>query len=78
VTAPDLEPVATVGSGDAFLAGFVACRFDGAKPSDCLRFAVACGAESTQHFGAGTVDPNQVERLLGEVEVRDLEVPAEV
>ena len=42
------------------------------------RGAVACGAESTQHFGAGTVDRNQVERLLGEVAVHDLEVPAEV
>jgi 1-phosphofructokinase family hexose kinase len=73
-----LEPVSTVGSGDAFLAGYVAARYDG-KPSDeCLAYAVACGAESTQHFGAGTVDRNQVERLLGEVHVQDLEVPAEV
>ena len=29
VTAPSLEPVAAVGSGDAFLAGFVGCRFEG-------------------------------------------------
>jgi 1-phosphofructokinase/tagatose 6-phosphate kinase len=73
-----LEPVSTVGSGDAFLAGYVAARYDG-KPSDeCLAYGVACGAESTQHFGAGTVDRNQVERLLGEVHVQDLEVPAEV
>jgi 1-phosphofructokinase family hexose kinase len=73
-----LEAVSTVGSGDAFLAGYVAARYDG-KPSDeCLAYGVACGAESTQHFGAGTVDRNQVERLLGEVHVQDLEVPAEV
>ena len=61
--APSLEPVATVGSGDAFLAGFAAARFDGRPPQECLRFAVACGAESTQHFGAGTIDPAEVERL---------------
>jgi 1-phosphofructokinase/tagatose 6-phosphate kinase len=73
-----LEPVSTVGSGDAFLAGYVAARYDGRDPGDCLAYAVACGAESTQHFGAGTVDPRQVERLLGEVEVHDLEVHAEV
>ncbi len=73
-----LEPVSTVGSGDAFLAGYVAGRYDGRSPEECLAYGVACGAESTQHFGAGTVDRNQVERLLGEVSVHDLEVPAEV
>jgi 1-phosphofructokinase family hexose kinase len=73
-----LDPVSTVGSGDAFLAGYVAARYDGRAPEDCLAYGVACGAESTQHFGAGTVDRNQVERLLGEVSVHDLEVPAEV
>ncbi|HEY8000822.1 MAG: 1-phosphofructokinase family hexose kinase [Vicinamibacteria bacterium] len=73
-----LEPVTTVGSGDAFLAGYVAARFEGAGARDCLAFGVACGAESTQHFGAGTLDRREVERLLPRVEVRELEVPAEV
>ena len=76
-TAP-LEPVSTVGSGDAFLAGYAAARYDGRSPADCLSYGVACGAESTQHFGAGTVDRRQVERILPNVEVRDLEVPVEV
>ena len=31
---------------------------------------VACGAESTQHFGAGVLDPREVERLQAEVEHR--------
>jgi 1-phosphofructokinase/tagatose 6-phosphate kinase len=73
-----LEPVSTVGSGDAFLAGYVAARYEERSPEECLAYGVACGAESTQHFGAGVVDRNQVERLLGEVAVHDLEVPAEV
>jgi len=73
-----LEPVSTVGSGDAFLAGYVAARYEDRPPEECLAYGVACGAESTQHFGAGAVDRNQVERLLGEVAVHDLEVPAEV
>ena len=77
VTDP-LDPVSTVGSGDAFLAGFVAARYEGRSPEECLAFGVACGAESTQHFGAGVVDPNQVERILPAVEVRELEVPVEV
>jgi 1-phosphofructokinase/tagatose 6-phosphate kinase len=73
-----LEPVSTVGSGDAFLAGYAAARYEGRSAEECLAYGVACGAESTQHFGAGTVDRNQVERLVGEVSVHDLEVPAEV
>jgi len=78
VTAPEVEPVATVGSGDAFLAGFVAARYDGRSPQECLRFAVACGAESTQHFGAGSIDPAEIERLLPGVESRELETRAAV
>jgi 1-phosphofructokinase family hexose kinase len=73
-----LDPVSTVGSGDAFLAGYVAARYEERAAEECLAYGVACGAESTQHFGAGMVDRGQVERLLGEVHVQDLEVPAEV
>ncbi len=47
------------------------------RAAECLAYGVACGAESTQHFGAGAVDPEQVERIRAEVEVRELEVPAE-
>jgi 1-phosphofructokinase/tagatose 6-phosphate kinase len=73
-----LDAVSTVGSGDAFVAGYAAARYDGRPADECLAYGVACGAESTQHFGAGMVDRGQVERLLGEVHVQDLEVPAEV
>jgi 1-phosphofructokinase family hexose kinase len=73
-----LEPVAAVGSGDCFLAGYVAARYEGASPRECLAYGVACGAESTQHFGAGQVDRDEVERLLGRVEIRELDVPARV
>lgn len=59
-----LEALSPIGSGDAFLAGYVASRYSGRGPVDCLRFGVACGAESTQHIGAGIVDPAKVERLF--------------
>jgi 1-phosphofructokinase family hexose kinase len=75
-TLEPLEPVSSVGSGDAFLAGFVAARYGDRDTEDCLRFAVACGAESTQHFGAGVVEQREVERLLPEVRVETLEAPA--
>jgi len=70
---PEIEPTATIGSGDAFLAGYVAARYTGRQAPDCLAYGVACGAESTHHLGAGVVDPGQVERLLGDVDVRRLE-----
>ena len=73
-----VEPRATVGSGDAFLAGFVAAHYSGKSTEDCLRYAAACGAESTQHLGAGLVDPDRVGRLLDEIEVQRPELPAEV
>ena len=71
-----LEPVSSVGSGDAFLAGYVAARYEGRSSEDCLRFGVACGAESTQHFGAGVLDPREVDRLADEVEMQVLDAPA--
>jgi 1-phosphofructokinase family hexose kinase len=72
------EPRASVGSGDAFLAGYVAARYSGETPIECLRYGVACGAESTQHFGAGVIDPQAVERLLATVVAEPLALPAEV
>jgi 1-phosphofructokinase/tagatose 6-phosphate kinase len=78
VRVPAIEPRATVGSGDAFLAGFVASRYAGKPTAECLAFGVACGAESTQHLGAGLVDPDRVGRLRSEIEVERPEMPAEV
>ena len=71
-----LEPIATVGSGDAFVAGYISARFLGAEGQDALAYGVACGAQSTQHFGAGEIEPAEVERLLGKLEVREIDVPA--
>lgn len=70
------EAVASVGSGDAFLAGYVAARYSGSGAEECLRYAVACGAESTQRLGAGFVDAAGVERILDEVRVEPVEAPA--
>jgi 1-phosphofructokinase/tagatose 6-phosphate kinase len=72
------EARSAVGSGDAFLAGYVAARYGDQSPLDCLRFGVACGAESTHHFGAGILDPAQVERLLGVVESETFVMSAEL
>ena len=78
LASPALEPRATIGSGDAFLAGFVAARYSGKGPADCLAYGVACGGESTQHLGAGLIDSERVSRLLAETDVQRLRSAAEI
>jgi 1-phosphofructokinase family hexose kinase len=72
------EPIAKRGSGDAFLAGYLAARYEGRPPDHCVRFGVACGAESTGRVGAGLIDPREARRLMGDVELEPVELPAEV
>ncbi|EHN12828.1 1-phosphofructokinase [Patulibacter medicamentivorans] len=69
------ETVARIGSGDAFLAGLVAARYERRSDEEVLRYAVACGADATQRLGAGLVDPRQAERLVHEVEIEQIELP---
>ena len=64
------------GSGDAFLAGFAAARYGGRDAEACLRFAVACGAESTQHFGAGVLDAARGRAAGARGAARDEDAPA--
>jgi 1-phosphofructokinase family hexose kinase len=78
VSVPEQEARSRIGSGDAFLAGYVAARYSGRAAVECLRYGVACGAESIQHFGAGVVDPGRIERLLSEVDAERLELGAEI
>jgi 1-phosphofructokinase/tagatose 6-phosphate kinase len=78
VTIREQESLSRIGSGDAFLAGYVAARYTGRSPIECLCYGVACGAESVQHFGAGMLDAANVDRLLGEVEAEPVQVGAEI
>jgi 1-phosphofructokinase family hexose kinase len=70
------EAVAARGAGDAFLAGYAAARYAGRVPEECLRFGVACGAESTQRLGAGLVDAREIDRLVGETTIERIAAPA--
>lgn len=75
VRAPELDPITTVGSGDALVAGLVSARYIGLGGEEALRYAVACGAESTQHFGAGTLDRAAVDALVDRVEIDAIKRP---
>jgi 1-phosphofructokinase/tagatose 6-phosphate kinase len=78
VSVDEQEPRSRIGSGDAFLAGYIAARYAGRVATDCLRYGVACGAESIHHFGAGVLDPGKVDRLLAEVDAERLEIGAQI
>jgi 1-phosphofructokinase/tagatose 6-phosphate kinase len=78
VSVAALEARSRIGSGDAFLAGYVAARYAGRQPVDCLRYGVACGAESTQHIGAGILEPAKVDRLLEWVRAEAIRLPSRI
>ena len=72
-----IEPLervlSTVGSGDAFLAGFLSARFDKRELPDALRLALASGTANTLRYGAGVLDRGDVHRLLETAEAIELE-----
>ncbi|MDQ2982575.1 MAG: 1-phosphofructokinase family hexose kinase [Actinomycetota bacterium] len=73
VSSPEIDPISAVGSGDVLLAAFMAAWLDGRPPEESLQTAVATGAASTLEVGAGRFEPREVGRLLGAVEVTELE-----
>jgi 1-phosphofructokinase/tagatose 6-phosphate kinase len=71
-TAPLLEPVSTVGAGDALLGAYLAGRHNGRTNAEALRAAVATGAASTLEAGAGRFDVRQASRLQAGVNISEL------
>lgn len=70
--APSLDPVSTIGAGDALLAGYLAARYQGKGAEDALRQAVATGAASVLEAGAGRFDQKEVARQAGDVRIEVL------
>ncbi|MHB8793538.1 MAG: 1-phosphofructokinase family hexose kinase [Thermoleophilia bacterium] len=76
VEIPPQDPISTVGSGDAFLAGYVSARVSGKSDAECLRYAVACGAANTQKYGAGVFDVHDVKRFIAKTKVEEMNLGA--
>ena len=74
-TAPQVDVVSAVGSGDVLLAAFLAALVNGRSAEDALRSAVAAGTASTLEVGAGRFEPREATRLAGAVEVELQAVP---
>jgi 1-phosphofructokinase family hexose kinase len=75
-TAPRVEPVSAVGSGDVLLAAFLAAQLADRSLDDSLQEAVAAGAASTLEVGAGRFDPREAARMRNGVRVERLEPAA--
>lgn len=72
-TPPQVRVVNTVGSGDAFVAGFVAGLEDHGDPLEALRLAVACGASNATLPHADIGSQSQVAALAAGVMMQRLE-----
>jgi tagatose 6-phosphate kinase len=68
--APKVDTVSAVGSGDAFLAAYVAAQVEGADPVVALRRGVAAGAANAQTAWGGTFDRGSYDAALERVTVR--------
>src|SRR4051794_32293720 len=73
VLAPEIEPVSAVGAGDVLLAAYLAARVEQRTPEDALRNAVAAASASVLEVGAGRFEPREAGRLLGSVQVQELD-----
>src|SRR5450759_438357 len=62
----NVNVVDTVGSGDAFLAGFLSVYLSGGKPENALDFACATGAlVATKAGGTPEYHPDEIAKILG-------------
>lgn len=68
---PQVQPVNTVGCGDAYTAGMAVATLRKQPLEACLAYAAAAGSANALTARAGYVDPQDVEQLLGQVIVRE-------
>lgn len=74
---PKIDRVSSVGSGDAFAAGFAVGSVDRRSFPERLRLAVACGAANAETARAGLLTVERVHELAPEVKLERLDGEAE-
>lgn len=67
---PTVPVVNAVGSGDAFVAGFLAGTVQGRSTLDAVRLGVACGASNAARLEPGIGAPEEIEHLADRVTVQ--------
>lgn len=71
---PEIPFVSAVGSGDAFVAGFLFARHHGEDLEGSLRLATAAGSANAMTFGAGFCSRECILSLAAQVETRRLDL----
>jgi len=66
----EIEVRGVQGAGDSLVAGFAIGLTEKRSPEECLRLAVACANGSLIHEGTEMCRREDVEKLIGEIEVR--------
>ncbi|MGD9736010.1 MAG: 1-phosphofructokinase family hexose kinase [Solirubrobacterales bacterium] len=72
VAGPRLRAVEPHGTGDAMFGALGVCIGRGMPVEAAVRFAVAAGAVNVIRHGLGSGSPREIERLIPEVEIRDV------
>jgi 6-phosphofructokinase 2 len=67
-----IEAVSTVGAGDSFLGGLVAALAAGKPLEDAFRVAVAAASGAVRMPGTGLCQPEDVNRLLPDVQIKEI------
>lgn len=67
---PRVQAVNAVGSGDAFVAGWLTGMNRGDDPEDAIRLAVACGASNASRLEPEIGTVHEVQSLLAQVEIK--------
>jgi len=72
--APQVEPLSTIGSGDAYLAGLLAGTLHRKLSTvEAMRLAAGCAAANAETLGACLFDPRRAEELSASVRVEALQ-----
>ena len=67
-SAPEVEGLSTIGSGDAYLAGMLAGLLHRKlSPIEAVRLAAGCAAANAETLGAGVFEARRAEELAEEV-----------
>ena len=76
VTAPGIDPLSPIGSGDAMMAGLVLALAQGQALAEATRFAVAVGTANALRLGSGCCDLDALPALLGDTRVKQAAHPS--
>jgi 1-phosphofructokinase family hexose kinase len=69
---PAVETVNAIGSGDSLLAGLVDGWLNHLEPEALIRHALGCAVANAMVWDAGAIDPAEVARWGGEVEIEPI------